>query len=720
MIGQTILHYRVDRQLAVGGMGVVYLATDTKLERQVALKLLPESVLGDAEARERLIREAKAVSKLNHPNILTIYAEEEADGQDLIVMEYVPGSTLKELIERGALEIADAIEIALQIAEGLQAAHHAEIIHRDIKPGNVVITPEGRAKIMDFGLATWRGLRQQVDPDGGGTVSGTIAYASPEQVQAREVDFRTDIWSFGTLLYEMLTGRRPFADEHFAALVYSIVRETQPPLSKYRPGLPSGLQLIIDRCLAKNPMERYGGAAELILDLKRVRKSLEKTDLESAQFLHRRRPSIAVLPFANLSAEAEQEYFCEGMAEDIINALTGVQGLQVASRTSSFALRRKGGDARTIGEKLNVETLLEGSVRKAGSKIRVTAQLINVADGYHLWSDRFDRDIEDLFAIQDEIAASITKALRVILTDAERRAIAKVPTSDFRAYDYYLRGRQFFHQRRRKSLLYARQMFEKAIELDPRFALAHAGIADSCAFLAHLYPRQGSSTQEAIAQADQASRKALELAPHLAEAHAARGFALWLLRQHEESSREFELAIHLDPSNLDARYFYGRACFQQGKLADAARLFEEACEVQENHEARYFAAQTYTALGHTALAERSYQLAQLAVEEHMKLNPDDARAATMGAVSLCRLGQQAKGLEWAERALVIDPDDTGVRYNVACLYALEGEKERALETLQRAIEVGFANVDWIKNDPDLDSLRDDPRFQALLEAQRPD
>ncbi|MBI5867534.1 MAG: protein kinase [candidate division Zixibacteria bacterium] len=712
MIGRTFLHYRIDKQLAAGGMGEVYLATDTKLDRRVALKLLPETVSANPDARERLIREAKAASKLNHPNILTIYAEEEADGQDLIVMEYVPGVTLKELIERGEVGLSDAIEIALQVAEGLRAAHEGDVIHRDIKPGNIVLTPEGRVKIMDFGLATWRGTKELRDES---TVSGTIAYASPEQVQAHDLDPRTDIWSFGVLLYEMLAGHRPFEEEHFTALVYAIVRETPPPLGHFRANIPAELQQVTDRCLAKSPDGRYQTAVDLIADLKRARKALESSGIAAATLPSERRPSIAVLPFANLSADPEQEYFCEGVAEDIINALTRVQGLHVASRTSAFAFKGHAEDIRSIGQKLNVETLLEGSVRKAGNKIRISAQLINVSDGYHLWSDRFDRDMEDVFTIQDEIAASITRALQVILSEDEKRAIARVPTADVRAYDYYLRGRQFFHQRRRKSLLFARQMFERAIELDHQYALAYAGVADSCSFLVHLYPRHGYATDETITHADEASRKALELDPTSAEAHAARGFALWLLNRHDESHREFEIAIQIDPSQFDAHYFYGRACFQQGRLAEAAHLFEAACGVQENHEARYFAAQTYTALGRPALAERSYQLASVAVEKHLEMNPDDARAVTMGAVSLCRLGQQAKGLEWAERALAIDADDAGVRYNVACLYALEGEKERAFGALESAIKAGFANVHWIENDPDLASLRDDPRLQELLD-----
>jgi TolB-like protein/Flp pilus assembly protein TadD/predicted Ser/Thr protein kinase len=689
-------------------MGEVYLATDMTLVRQVALKLLPATLSRDSQARARLLSEARAASKLNHPNILTIYAEEEIEGQDFIVMEYVVGQTLKEVITSDRLDTNRVIEIALQVTEGLQAAHRADIVHRDIKPANIIIAPDGRAKIMDFGLATSRG---GADAAQATTFTGTIAYASPEQIQGRDLDFRTDLWSLGAILYEMLAGRRPFYEEHGAATAYAIVHDMPAPLEEFRSDISVEMRRIVGKCLAKQLVERYQSATDLIADLKRAQKSLEYTTREGTGWLKEHRPSIAVLPFANLSADEEQEYFCDGMAEEIITALAQVRGLRVAARASAFAFKKRDEDAREIGRKLSVETLLEGSVRKSGRRLRIAAQLINVADGYHLWSERYDREMEDVFAIQDEIAKSIVRALRVILSEDEQRAIARVPTPHVEAYDYYLRGRQFLHQGRRKSFHFARQMFTRAIEIDSGYALAYAGIANCCSLLVHWY---GDSADANVNQADRASQKALELAPGEAEVRAARGLALWLMKHNDEAQQEFETAIRLDPEHFEARYFYARACFQQGRFPEAVRLFEEACQVRENYEARFLAAQTYTALGRDADAQAAYQRAFQVVEKHIGLNPDDARAATMGAVSLCRLGEREKGLEWAARALAIDAEDAGVRYNVACLYALEGQTERAVACLEEAIKGGFANMEWLEKDPDLNSLRGDPRFQALL------
>lgn len=421
--------------------------------------------------------------------------------------------------------------------------------------------------------------------------------------------------------------------------------------------------------------------------------------------------SIAVLPFANLGEDPDNEYLSDGITEEAINALTRIEGLSVVSRTSAFAYKGRSEDVRKIGRELGVEAVLEGSVQVVGSRLRVTTQLVDVAGGFHLWSERFDRQMEDVFAIEDEIAENVAGALRIFLREDERRALAKLPTSSVRAYEYFLRGRQFLHQSRKKSLEYAREMFRRAIEADPKYALAYAGVANASALIHMYYP----TSEGNLEQADQASLKALELDPELADAHAARGFALSMMKRFDEAEEEFKTAIDLDPKLFEARYFYARTCFQQGKLAEAAHLFEAASQVAEDYQSAFFAAQAHEAMGNQEEAEARYQRALQVAEKHMDLNPDDPRAATMRAVSLCRLGQLEEGLHWAEQALAIDSEDAGVRYNVACLYALEGEKEKAIDCLEDAIRVGFGNRGWIEHDPDLAALRDHPRFQALLE-----
>ncbi len=422
--------------------------------------------------------------------------------------------------------------------------------------------------------------------------------------------------------------------------------------------------------------------------------------------------SIAVLPFANLSESPDSEYLSDGISEELISALSKVEGLRVVSRTSVFAYKGRSEDIRAIGRDLNVRSVLEGSVQLHGNKLRVTTQLIDVASGYHLWSERFDREMEDVFDIEDEIAANVVRALRLLLKEDERRALTRVPTADVKAYEYYLRGRQFFHQTRRKSLQFAQQMFERAIEIDPEYTLAYTGLANASALIHMYYP----SAQADLERADVASRKALELDPELADAHAARGFALFLMKRLDEAEELFLSAIERDPKLFEAHYMYARACFQQGRLAEAARRFEEAFQAREDYQAVFFAAQSHEALGNESEALAAYSRALDVTEKHMDLNPDDARAATMRAVSLCRLGRLEEGVHWAQRALAIDPEDAAVRYNVACLYSLEGMKDEAIACLEDAIRVGFGNRAWIEHDPDLNPLRGDPRFEALLSA----
>lgn len=418
---------------------------------------------------------------------------------------------------------------------------------------------------------------------------------------------------------------------------------------------------------------------------------------------------VAVLPFANLSG-AEDEYLADGICEEITNELARMRGLHVVARTSANAYKGKSVDVRTIGRELGAGSVLEGSVQRSGDRLRITTQLIDVDTGYHLWSERYDREMKDVFDIEDEISANVVQVLRGILRQEERDLLARNPTDDVEAYDFYLRGRQYFRQGRKRSLEYARQMFEKAIEKDPGFALAWAGVADASSLIHMYYP----SSAPDLARAEEASLQAMALDPDLSAAHSARGFALLQSQQFEQAERQFLTAIKLDPSQFDARYFYARACFQQGRLEEAARLFQEASEVREDYQAAFFAAQALEALGRESEATEGYRRALRVAERHMELNPDDPRAATMRAVSLCRMGDRGAGLTWAERALEIDPRDAGVQYNVACLYALEHQFEKAIDCLERAIEEGFGNREWIEHDPDLDPLRGHPRLEELL------
>ncbi len=420
--------------------------------------------------------------------------------------------------------------------------------------------------------------------------------------------------------------------------------------------------------------------------------------------------SVAVLPFANLSDSFENEYLSDGLSEEIMNALARVEGLRVVSRTSAFAWKGRPGDVRDIGRALGAGSVLEGSVQRSGDQLRVTTRLVGVDSGFQLWSGRYDRSMEDIFTIEDEIAESVARALRLLFEKDRRHAFVRQQPADIRAYEFVLRGRQFFQQTRKASLEFALEMFSKAIEIDPEYAEARIGAAYTGALLRMYYP----SEEDVLKEADAQSRRALDLAPDSSDAHAARGFVLFLQNDVDAAEASFGQAMQLDPLQFESRYFLGRIRFQQGRHEDAAELFDEALAAREDYQAAFFGAQAREALGSTADAAEHYQTALEVAVRHMDLNPDDPRAATMRAVSLCRLGRLDEGKEWAERALVLDPADAGVRYNVACLFALETEPERAIDCLEEAIAAGFGNREWIRQDPDLASLRGLPRFERLV------
>ena len=714
MIGSNLQHYRILSRLGGGGMGVVYEAEDTRLGRRVAVKVLPAEMAGDTMLLERFNREARVVASLNHPNIVTIYAVEENGGVPFLAMELIEGEPLNSRIVRGGLPADALLEIAIPLADALVAAHERGIIHRDLKPANILFGKDGRLRVLDFGLAK---LREELAPTGDatavrphdltevGTVLGTVPYMSPEQVQAKPIDHRSDIFSFGVILYELATGERPFRGESSADLISSILRDKPRDVTEARLDLPDHVGRVVRRCLEKDPARRFQSALELRLALDEVQGALGTADTK-------RLPSVAVLAFADMSAEKDQDYFCEGIAEELINGLGRIENLRVASRTSSFQFKGTSLDVREIGHKLEVSTILEGSVRKAGNRLRITAQLVNVADGYRLWSDRFDRDMKDIFAIQDEIAESIVAALELKLSPRERRALQNVATRDVEAYDFYLRGRKFFYQMSQKSLQFARQMYAKAIEVDPTYALAYAGLADCSSFIYQYFEASEANLQAAQA----AAAKALELDPDLPEAYASRGLALSLGGDYEEAEKQFDEAQRLNPRLYEASYFRGRNALSQGHFAKARDLFIKASEVRpDDFQAPTFVRQALLGLGATKEElEEATRGALGKIESHVSLNPDDARALYLGGGMLLSVGEKDRGLEWARRALSIDPGDPLILYNVACVFSQAGEIEQSIRMLERAVEAGFGHRKWIEHDSDLDHLRKDPRFVQLL------
>ena len=705
--------YSIDRELGRGGMATVYLAQDRRHDRVVALKVLHPD-LAASLGPERFLREIKLAARLNHPHILPLFDSGEADAFLYYVMPYVEGESLRERLERDKqLPVDEAIHHAKSIASALDYAHRQKIVHRDIKPENVMLY-EGEAMVMDFGIAKAVSSAATETLTQTGMMVGTPAYVSPEQASGEvNLDGRSDQYSLACVLYEMLAGERPFTGSTAQAVLAKRFKENPKPLRELRGSVPEHVERAVTKAMATEPSGRFATTATFAQAL--ASESLvTPTDTASLpQPVVSAAKSVAVLPFANMSADPENEYFTDGMAEELINALSRIQSLRVASRTSSFAFKGKNEDIGEIGRKLKVSTVLEGSVRKIGNKLRIAAQLVNVADGYQLWSERFDREMEDVFAIQDEISQAIFKALRVILSEGEKRAIERDRTVNVQAYEYYLRGRQYIHQWSRKSLEYARQMFRRAIEIDPGYALAYAGLADSCSLL---YMNCDAREQN-LTQGNAASQKALELGPDLAEAHVACGLANSLSTQFNEAKREFEHALRLDPKLFEAAYHYGRARVAQGEFAEGAKLFERACALRpEDFQAPTFLARCYHGMDMEAESVAMYRKALRLIEERLELNPDDARACQLAAVNSSQLGEAEAAIDYARRALAIDPDDPLLLYNIACMYALLGNPDESLSCLERAVDKGYGQKDWVAHDSDLDSLRGLPRFQTIVEA----
>ena len=595
--GTVLGAYRIVAPIGAGGMGEVFLAQDSRLERNVALKILPRAFAGDAERLGRFVREAKSASALNHPNILTIHEIGMSEGFHYLATELIVGETLRERIARGALPVADCLEIAIQVAAALGAAHAAGIVHRDVKPENVMIRADGLVKVLDFGLAKWS-EPQVVDPQGvtvdrgrthPGVVLGTVAYMSPEQSRGKTVDARTDLWSLGVVLYEMLSGRQPFEGESSTDVLANILHREPPQLALEAEELAPEIGAILGRALAKERLARYATSRELTADLKSAQKRLQfdaelgrsplpggsavsggvagpasaasgasasspaRGSTGSGAALPRH--AIAVLPFRNLSAEAENDYFCDGLAEELLNALAKIDGFKVAARTSAFAFRDKPAGISEIGRALGVTTVLEGSVRTSRGRMRIAVQLVNAADGFHLWSERYDREMRDIFDVQDEITLAIVDALKIKLFGDERTAALKRGTENAEAHELYLRGRFSWNQRTAEAVRRAADYYQEAIAQDPRYALAHAGLAECYV----LYPWLSvAPPHDSMPKARTAALRALEIDDDLAEAHAALGVYLSFYAWDQPASeRELRRAIELKPSSATAYHWLG-------------------------------------------------------------------------------------------------------------------------------------------------------------------
>lgn len=709
----VLAHYRLLEPLGAGGMGVVWKARDSMLGREVALKLLFDACACDPEQLAMLESEARALAALNHTNIVTVYSVEEFEGLRFITMELVDGPTLAEALPPDGFPIDRLVELALQIAAAVEAAHQRGITHRDLKPGNIMLARDGRVKVVDFGLA-----RMDIREPGLNTADlatadlaarafapriGTLSYMSPERMQGAVDDRRSDIFSFGVLLYEMATGHRPFEGPDAMTVVRSLLTERPPQPTSWRPGIPAALERLILRCLEKDPTRRIQSVSEI----RNALEALRDGTVKSTRVHH----SVAVLPFDDVSQERNQAYLCEGIAEEILIALGRVPGLRVAPRAATFPPKSAGVQPLDIATRVNADAVLDGSVRRSGTRLRVSVELVDAHDNERLWGAVYEREMADVFHIQDDIAAEVVEALRITLTADDAQALARPYTPAIEAYDYYLRGRQLYYQYNRKAIELARQLFTHAVQLDTAYARGYAGIADCCVFV-YLYVERNPAH---LACALETARRALSLQPDLAEAHASLGVALSLSGRHDEADIAFRRAIERDPLLFEAHYFAARDAFAQGHLEAAVQHYRDASRVRpDDYQSPLLMAQSCEVLGRPADALEARRRGVALAEHHLSLNPRDVRALYMGGNGLVALGERQKGLEWARRALGIEPNESMVLYNVACIYSMAGEAEAAIDCLERAVGAGLTQRGWLEQDSNLDLIRGHPRVQALI------
>src|SRR5271166_4848238 len=745
IIGRTISHYTVVEKLGGGGMGVVYKAKDTRLGRSVALKFLPDEISHDPQAIERFRREARAASSLNHPNICTIYDIGEFEGRPFIAMELLEGQTLKYRISGKPIGISEILEVGIQIADGLEAAHTKGIVHRDIKPANIFLVDKGPAKILDFGLAKLATQRQRGAEalgesslrtqthlaDGAlltspGSSIGTVAYMSPEQARGEDLDLRSDLFSLGVVLYEMSTGVVPFSGSTVALIFDGILHSGAAPATKRNPRLPAAIENLLSKALEKDVDLRYQNAGELRADLKRIKRDLDSNRRPAAEKTEAlvaaaapavpaaTKKSVAVLYFENQSGAKEDEYLRDGITEDVITELSKIRGLNTFSRPTVLAFRDKSVTPVQIGQQLGAAFVLTGTLRRAGARLRISAQLIDTHTDFPLWSERFDREMKDVFEVQDEMARKIAEALRVTLSPQELEALAIKPTENLQAYDLYLRGKRYARRQTRQDLEFALQMFENAVTMDPSFALAYAACANACAMFFCNFSRDPIWVE----RARNASGRAVALRWDLPEVQVSQAWVLYATALHDEAVRMVQKAIERKRDCEGSYYLLCRALFSAGRYQEVSELFEVALEASgEDYNVFVPILNCLKAMGKEEALRNVRQRKMATLENHLKQVPEDARARILLGSDYAYLGRSDDALRELNLAVTLRANEASILYNAACLYCKLNRKPEALDALRKSWEAGFKDSAWARRDPDLVPLHDEPEFDRLYPAR---
>lgn len=750
MIGKTISHYKILEKLGEGGMGVVYKAMDTRLKREVAIKFLRPnftSSLGEKSDRERFLIEAQAAAALNHPNIATIHTVDETKDSVYIVMEFIKGENLQEMIEKEPIPPDTCVRIIRQIADGLQTAHGNGIVHRDIKSANIMLTAEGRVKILDFGLAK---VGTDTKINSSESTLGTLAYMSPEQLSGKKVDHQTDIWALGVILYEMLSRRLPFQGDYAGSMMYAIVNEPPLPITDAHSRFSEQLIVIVEKALAKKSKDRYQSVEEMLADLDKVNKKAGDTREQMVNpgkdIREKTPPSTAVLPFVDMSPEKDQEYFCDGIAEEIIDALAKVEGWRVVSRTSSFVFKGKNQDIREIGDQLNVSHILEGSLRKSGQRIRITAQLTSVVDGFQMWSEKYDRELADVFAIQEDIARTIVEKLKIELGDKQDAPLVKRYTDNLEAHNLYLKARFHFNQRNEEGLWKGIEFCEEAILKDPEYAPAYAGIAEGNILLGFLGAQPPGKL---MPKAKEAAMHALQLDNSLADAHTTlgciKGVYDW---DWEEAEKDFQHALALSSNHATAHHWYAiNLLVPQGRFDEAMSEIQRARELDPMSQVinmtagliYYFkgdydrALEQYNTVskidatfglvhlfrGRTYEQIGKYDLAMETFEKWRAFGGNFQEAMGELGNTFAVSGNEIEALKILDELIDLHSQNnlsSNSMFAIAAIYASLKDHDSAIEWLNHALKEHSIRLIYLKVSPQFESLREDPRFQDVLKT----